>query len=180
MAPALTETPGQSNSQRGSFLTKYFLVILFTFACLSLALNSRFTHIVTNDASIIEHFLKDSVQSYVLRQNYMPIDSSHMVDDSVRGASIHKGLANPHQGRVAGLSCEGLSDEETQEMVYWEVSAVGFRFSVVAGGKSHRRNAIGCFFVQDIPSDANWISPFHPKKRNAPPQYLTFEPDQVR
>lgn len=149
-------------------MTKYFLVILFCFACLSLMLNSRFTHIVVEDASIIESYLKDSVQSIVLKQNhYLPIDTAHMFDDAVRdtpvandplvtsgaGKSPHKGLANPHSSHVAGLNCDkfgGPSLEGAQELVYWE----------------------------DIPSDAEWVSPFHSKHRNGPTQYLTFEPDQ--
>jgi hypothetical protein len=148
----------------GSFLTKYFLVILLCFGCLSLMLNSRFTHIVVEDASIIDNFLKDYVQSFVLKRNYLPIDTTHMVDDGVRDGPNgliashaetfpHKGLANPHSKHVAGLNCDkfgGPSLEAAQEMVYWE----------------------------DIPSDAEWLSPFHAKHRNGPTQYLTFEPDQ--
>jgi hypothetical protein len=150
----------------GSFLTKYFLVILFCFACLSLMLNSRFTHIVVEDASILENYLKDSVQSFVLKQNYLPIDTNHMVDDAVRvqdepsdsvaehpEESAHQGLVNPHSSHVAGLNCEkfgGPGLEAAQEMVYWE----------------------------DIPQDSLWISPFHAKHRSGPAQYLTFEPDQ--
>jgi hypothetical protein len=64
----------------------------------------------------------------------------------------HVGLGNPHASRIAGLNCDkysGPSAEDAQEMVYWE----------------------------DIPSDSEWISPFHSKHRNGPPQYLTFEPD---
>ena len=152
----------------GSFLTKYFLVILFSFALLSFLLNSRFTPIVVEDASIIESYLKDSVQSFVLKQNRLAIDTMHMVDDAVRderkpspkalvasreSQSSNTGQANPHDKHVAGLNCEkfgGPSMEAAQEMVYWE----------------------------DIPSDAEWISPFHSKHRNGGTQYLTFEPDQ--
>ena len=66
---------------------------------------------------------------------------------------VHQGLPNPHSSRVAGLNCDkygGPSPEEAQEMVYWE----------------------------DIPSDAEWISPFHYKHRQRPTQYMTFEPDR--
>lgn len=157
-----------SSSSGGSFLTKYFLVILFGFACMSLILNSQFTHIVSQDASIIEHYLKDSVQALVVKQKFLPLNN--MVDDGITHEppteedspsegdheveNKHVGLANPHASRIAGLNCDkygGPSVEEAQEMVYWE----------------------------DIPSDAEWISPFHSKNRNdALPQYLTFEPDQ--
>lgn len=105
-------------------------------------LNSRFSHMVAQDVSIIESYLKDSAQA---------LSSSRQKGND---ASIitHEGLKNPHATRIAGLNCDkygGPSIDEAQEMVYWE----------------------------DIPSDAEWISPFHAKHRNGPPQYLTFEPD---
>ena len=76
-------------------------------------------------------------------------DSIKMVHEDI----THQGLPNPHSKRVAGLNCDkfgGPSPEEAQEMVYWE----------------------------DIPSDAEWVSPFHYKHRQLPTQYMTFEPDR--
>lgn len=164
-----------SGRDGGTFLTKYFLVILFGFACLSLMLNSRFTHVGVHDISILENHLRDSVQSSTLKRNIDSAQNGQMVDDAVeqepngdshdetdedhkneqgqQNEIIHKGLANPHSHRLAGLTCDkygGPDEEAAQEMVYWE----------------------------DIPSDAEWISPFHTKHRNGPTQYLTFEPDR--
>jgi len=127
--PAPTATPARGG---GSFLTKYFLVILFSFACLSLALNNRFTHIVVEDASVIESYLKESVQDLVTGQKRLPIDSSHMADDAavsvgiednvVNANSKQKGPSNPHSQRVADLDCSrfgGPSKEAAAESVYW-------------------------------------------------------------
>lgn len=165
----------------GSFLTKYFLIILFLFACLSLLLNSRVTHVAVQDASILESYLENSVQSLVKPLKKFPKgvrmpddyedseDTPEQLDDDPSKSSIAKTTtadttpannnelepmldSNPHSHRVAGLHCEkwgGPSVEIAQEMVYWE----------------------------DIPSDAEWISPFH-RKGNGPTQYMTFEPDQ--
>lgn len=52
---------------------------------------------------------------------------------------------------LSGLNCDahgGPSEAAASEMVYW----------------------------RDIPSDSSYVSPF--KRKNGPPQYLTFEPDQ--
>ncbi|KAG7366864.1 GDP-fucose protein O-fucosyltransferase [Nitzschia inconspicua] len=159
----------------GSFLTKYFLVILFGFACLSLALNSRFTKVVVEDVSIIETVLKDSVQqlSFLNRQHPV-LDDDHtrkekngndsddvslkkqkqrpQVQDTSKDQRSNNDI-NTH--KIANLNCNayrGPSQEAAQEMVYWE----------------------------DIPQDAEYVSPFHRKNRaKSMPvtQFLTFEPD---
>ncbi len=172
----MASPPADPGRTGGSFLTKYFLVILFGFACLSLMLNSRFTHHLVHDPSIVESQLKASVQSFVLKKNHVSVHNTQKRDDAVdqdesdndaaseandndvdesfpKNMITKKELANPHSNRVAGLNCKkfgGPSEEKAQEMVYWE----------------------------DIPSDAKWVSPFHSKHRNAPIQYLTFEPDR--
>jgi hypothetical protein len=139
---ASTSTNGHGRGAIGGlFLTNYFLATLFCFACMSIMLNSRFAHMVAQDVSIIESYLKDSAHAISSRQNGNDVP-----------IITHAGLENPHAARVAGLNCDkygGPSTDEAQEMVYWE----------------------------DVPSDAEWISPFHAKHRNGPPQYLTFEPD---
>jgi hypothetical protein len=43
----------------GSFLTKYFLIILFVFASLSMILNNRYAHSVQKEPSVIGSVLKD-------------------------------------------------------------------------------------------------------------------------
>lgn len=150
----------------GSFLTKYFMVILFLFACLSLVLNSRFTHPATQEISIVESHLKDSIQSIAIRKK-IPAVHEDLTDDHKREEVFEDIVINPkaagdtsafdgnvHTNFVAGLNCEkfgGPSEAEAQEMVYWE----------------------------DIPEDAKWVSPFHSRHhKGGPTQFLTFEPDQ--
>lgn len=57
---------------------------------------------------------------------------------------------NAQEHRLAGLNCDrwgGPANDIAQEMVYWE----------------------------DIPSDSQFIPPFH--RKDGPTQYFTFEPD---
>ena len=147
-----TEGSSMSNNS-GPFLTKYFLVILFLFAFFSLILNSRFTHLVVQDASVLETHLKGSVQ--ILTGDFPETPPLHQSKNAAGPSSTLDFVpANPHSNLMAGLNCEkfgGPDREAAQEMVYWE----------------------------DIPSDALWISPFNPKMRpGIQTQYLTFEPDQ--
>ncbi|KAL3913639.1 MAG: hypothetical protein SGILL_006408, partial [Bacillariaceae sp.] len=168
-----------SAASGGSFLTKYFMILLFGFACLSLALNSRFTQVVVEDVSIIESVLQDSVQQLSFgssNRNHPVVDDDHTrtVDEQEGlGKSHHKALEEHHaqheqveaqtneeliHHQIANLNCDkygGPSQEKAQEMVYWE----------------------------DIPQDAQYMSPFHRKKRQGGKmsltQFLTFEPDHV-
>jgi hypothetical protein len=186
-----------------SFLTKYFLVILFGFACLSLALNSRFTQIVVQDVSIIESVLKNSMQQLstnTFQQQHPVLDDDrtrqeeHQPDDVPKEnvkATVNKqqkrqddngdhsqqehpdkeakehvkaveitpqNSQNDNVHKIANLNCDaygGPSKEAAQEMVYWE----------------------------DIPQDAEYMSPFHRKRRDSGKdkmsltQFMTFEPD---
>ena len=120
---------------------------------MSFLLNIHFTHNVQHNGNVIDNFLAGSSQSMVKKQR-----KKEKVESNGGGVEPHAeiikhvGLGNPHASRIAGLNCDkfsGPSPQEAQEMVYWE----------------------------DIPSDSEWISPFHSKHRNGPPQYLTFEPD---
>lgn len=164
-SPSLGGPPSATSirtNRGGSFITKYFLVILFLFACLSLLLNSRVTHVAVQDASTLESYLENSVQSLVKPLKEFPkdvrlpdgVEDPEDTPEQLDGNDELEPMldSNPHAHRVAGLHCEkwgGPSVEIAQEMVYWE----------------------------DIPSDAEWISPFH-RKGNGPTQYMTFEPDQ--
>ena len=174
-----TNTSSSSTTQ-GSFLTKYFMVILFGFACLSLALNSRFAHIVVEDVSIIESVLKNSVQQLSLTSQQHPVlddDHTKRADEQKRLEEFHHKELEKHHAeqekseslhhepenggeivhQIANLNCDafgGPSKEQAQEMVYWE----------------------------DIPQDAQYMSPFHRKKlkgggKLSMTQFLTFEPD---
>ena len=74
--------------------------------------------------------------------------------DRQNGAKEKKVVAdlgnNVQENRLAGLNCDrwgGPSNDLAEEMVYWE----------------------------DIPSDSQFISPFH--KSEGPTQYFTFEAD---
>lgn len=168
-----------SSTAGGSFLTKYFMVILFGFACLSLALNSRFTQVVVEDVSIIESVLQDSIQRISLSSQRHPVmDDDHARQpeeedseaDVDHQAVLEKqqqdrgvGANNPPGGnknhvnvhKIANLNCDaygGPSQELAQEMVYWE----------------------------DILQDAEYVSPFHRTNRDKTmtmTQFLTFEPD---
>jgi hypothetical protein len=190
-ATAATTTTG------GSFLTKYFLVTLFGFACLFLALNNVFTHVAVNDVSIIESVLQNYVQqlSFQTQQQQHPV----LDDDHTRNGNGNEYLEaetnvkleqqqhqeqltlqqqqqqqpgqttqrpsnnilqrkNDNGHKISSLNCDaygGPSQDVAQEMVYWE----------------------------DIPQDAQYISPFHIKKRGhgstmSMSQFLTFEPDE--
>ena len=175
-----TGDPAASAAQGGSFLTKYFMLILFGFACLSLALNSRFAHIVVEDVSIIESVLQNSVQQLSLTSQQHPVlddDHAKTADEQERLEALHHKELEKHHAeqeksesfhhepentvhKIANLNCGafgGPSEEKAQEMVYWE----------------------------DIPKDAEYMSPFHRKKRLGDgtkmtmTQFLTFEPDHV-
>jgi len=149
----------------GSFLTASMLVVFLALAGISLILNSKIMCGMDGDISAIDNYLKESVEAAVLSsQKYLPLDKT----PSSQGAALlqnndskisptkggNGGIVNSHLNRIAGLNCDrygGPSAEDAQEMVYWE----------------------------DIPSDAEWISPFHSKHTNGPTQYLTFEPDHA-
>ena len=179
MTVSFSPSNGAPRGVGGSLLTKYFLMILFCFALMSFMLNIHFTHNVQHNGNVIESFLTASSQSMVKKplnvspdeSNVVPVDSPKVDEESPdldserekeesKGGGVepqsdiikHVGLENPHSSRISGLNCDkysGPSVQAAQEMVYWE----------------------------DIPSDSEWISPFHSKHRNGPPQYLTFEPD---
>jgi hypothetical protein len=177
-----------ASSTGGLFLTKYFMVILFGFACLSLALNSRFTQIVVEDVSIIESVLSSSVQQLSFQSNVQQpvLDDDHTktVDEQERFEKMHQKELEKHHAeqeesealqqesegqpqkdisgenivhQIANLNCDAFGGppiDLAQEMVYWK----------------------------DIRSDAEFISPFHHKKRQGDgkmsmSQFLTFEPD---
>eukprot|EP00934_Nitzschia_sp_Nitz4_P007095 Nitzschia sp. Nitz4//scaffold284_size24204//366//2431//NITZ4_008411-RA/size24204-augustus-gene-0.2-mRNA-1//1//CDS//3329545673//7085//frame0 len=75
-------------------------------------------------------------------------------DEPVHSLPVTLGSVNQHSNRIANLDCErfgGPSQEVAQEMVYWE----------------------------DIPSDAEYVSPFHhtQNSKGRSRQFLTFEPD---
>lgn len=142
-------------SAGGSFLTKYFLVILFIFACLSLLLNTRFTNIVVQDASIIQHHLENSIKSAPFSSL---VDAPATKKAAPKASQVAHELYQDsnkatHEHRISDLNCEkwgGPSKQAAKELIYWE----------------------------DIPSDAAFMSPFHPKERSEDlTQYMTFEPD---
>jgi hypothetical protein len=140
-----------------AFISKYFLVILLLFGVLSLVLNAHFINMIVQDASILEINLKSSLSSILGESLTLPSEKIIMsgVYEGTMTKSAESDTAgeaiNEHQHHVAGLNCEkwgGPSPDAAKEMVYWE----------------------------DIPSDAQFISPFH--KKGGPTQYVTFEPDQ--
>lgn len=94
----LASNGGGSCDNGGSFLTKYFLIILFAFACLSVLLSNNIAHLVADDQSVIEAALKQSTGGV-------------------------KSSRNEHANRIADLKCDkfgGPSVEAANEMVYWE------------------------------------------------------------
>jgi hypothetical protein len=167
--PVTTTTAGAGG---GSFLTKYFLVILFLFACLSLLLNSRFINYDSDDISILEEHLEHHSVRMKKKSKGRKVKDDAKVDDANEDADADGDDANvvdndanannPHSHRISGLTCDkwgGPSPEAAQEMVYWE----------------------------DIPSDAQYVSPFHTKRQIGTgkakvkqdiTQYMTFESDQ--
>ncbi|KAL3894171.1 MAG: hypothetical protein SGARI_007823 [Bacillariaceae sp.] len=175
-ADASNASSASSPATQGSFLTKYFMVILFGFACLSLGLNSRFAHIVVEDVSIIESVLQNSQHPVLDDDHTKRADEDRLEElhhkelekhhaEQEQSESLHHEPDIPPENdgeivhQIANLKCDafgGPSEEKAQEMVYWE----------------------------DIPQDAQYMSPFHRKIRKGDgklsmTQFLTFEPDHV-
>ena len=200
----------------GSFLTRYFLVILFAFACLSLALNSRFTHVVTKDVSTLQSVLEGSVSKN--KQRLLPRAGQQLKQQ--RGQDVT--LAMPPKGKVVPIQrqeeekkveerAEDEEDEDDEEDEEDEKNeeengaAVAIQNKgdkiqdqkekqkttkhsiadlncVPFGGPPHE-DAQEMVYWEDIPQDAQHMSPFHPKhpQRDGTSipmtQFLTFEPD---
>ena len=156
-----------SSTGGGSFVTKYFLVILFLFACLSLFLNTRFTHVLMDDVSALEQFLLDSSHSSSLQKKLTSqsagLGDVPVQDDDQHQVEGHHNIMEQSQNEQRStnhhsLNCDkygGPSYESAKEMIYWK----------------------------DIPNDADHISPFHSQLGKTGPessskQFMTFEPDQ--
>ena len=162
-----SSAPGATNS--GTLFSRYFLVVLLAFGVLTLVINSKFVStIVTDEVSVIEHALGNSIKRLVQDDMIRPTDdddddSNHQEEPAsidlnryINGEQLkqkpqHNNMSYQKSKHppLAGLNCEpfgGPSNEIAQEMVYWE----------------------------DIPSDANWRSPFYSPDKT---RYLTFEPD---
>jgi hypothetical protein len=154
-----SSSSSSSNSSRGGFLTKYFLVILFVFACVSLFLNTRFTHIIVEEVSTIEQFLEKSVISRAAKE--------------VASVLAHSELLDPE-------SSEEGSDDETRIDAALSMGAKHHDLNCDAFGGPDRLSAQEMVYWKDIPSDARHISPFHHslKEDGHPRQFMTFEPDQ--
>lgn len=144
-----------NDASNPSFLTKYFMVIMFLFACMLIGLNSRFTDTVLHSTmKEMELTLQASLGTPSVPNE--PSGSHTAVQQPVESAAstiAPRGDAttdaDQHGHRLAGLNCEpwgGPSNDVAQEMVYWE----------------------------DIPTDAHHVSPF---QKPGISQYMTFEPD---
>lgn len=116
-----------------SLLTQYFMVTMFLFAFMLLGLNNRFTNtVMLSTMNDMENHLQSSLGTPSMTKRPSSTDG---VLQTKAQSSTATSNTNQHEHRLAGLNCEkwgGPSDEEAQEMVYWE----------------------------DIPSDAHHVSPF--------------------
>lgn len=129
------------------------MIIMFLFAVMLIALNSRFTDtVMLNTMKDMESQLQSSLGTPAKAK--LPSPGARSLQAKAQSTSTKSGtrtspIPNEHEHRLAGLSCDkwgGPSDELAEEMVYWE----------------------------DIPSDAHHVSPF---KKPGISQYMTFEPD---
>lgn len=160
-----------SKESQSSFVKKYFLLILLTFGLMSFMLSTQFI-VNMGDQSFVESHLQQTFSAPLkkkfkkkkrIQAKTPDADLKRPIDDEKNAQAKHiqkektvttkakKAEHNEQMHRLAGLNCDkfgGPSEEVAEEMVYWE----------------------------DIPSDANFVSPFH--KHDGPTQYMTFEPDQ--
>eukprot|EP00521_Asterionellopsis_glacialis_P006023 CAMPEP_0195281424 /NCGR_PEP_ID=MMETSP0707-20130614/739_1 /TAXON_ID=33640 /ORGANISM="Asterionellopsis glacialis, Strain CCMP134" /LENGTH=537 /DNA_ID=CAMNT_0040340307 /DNA_START=134 /DNA_END=1747 /DNA_ORIENTATION=- len=90
-----------------------------------------------------------SLQAANTFQDQHLLTTNHLSTGVNQQNGVVSGLSSPGH-KLAGLKCDaygGPSEEIAQEMVYW----------------------------QDIPGDAGYMSPFHPRGKEN--RYMTFEPD---
>ena len=178
----------------GGLLTKYFLVILFVFGVLTLAVNTRVASVIIADVSTLEEYLGDSIKSFSdqIKEDGIPSD-----DDKDRGGNKNSKQQQQQtkQQQKADVERQWQQSKAQQQQRHHEQQQLHHEqrdeknynpFKVekedhlLAGlncekyGGPSKELAEEMVYWEDIPQDSKHISPF---KSTTTTRYLTFEPD---
>ena len=186
----------------GFMLTKYFLVILFVFGVLTLAVNTRVASVILADVSTLEAYLGDSIKSFSdqIKEDGIPSEDDDAGGGGGGGGENRNGKQQQQQQKADSATNDFSNKfithinppqvvqqqqkqqrhhEKRDEKDYnpFKVEKVDHLLAGLNcekyGGPSNEL-AEEMVYWEDIPQDSKHISPFKSTKTT---RYLTFEPD---
>ena len=191
-------SPSNRNKKSGGggLLTKYFLVVLFLFGVLTLAVNTRVASVIIGDVSTLETYLEDSIKSFSdkIREDGIPNDDdtsgsnkkpmiTHITQQTKQQEQRQQSQQQerPEQQQQKNQQPEQPEPlRNNKDYNPFDVERVDHLLSGLDcskyGGPT-KDIAEELVYWEDIPSDAKHVSPFKAIAGVEHTRYLTFEPD---